>query len=155
MKLSLDAIMQHCNSLAYEQELLAQAKLQQEAQKLADEVVSPGEDPRWCRVDVIDTRSTQVGERLKVTVVISENHGYQIIRSLQMNRAGRSFGNEFRARDDATHRLEGDYVTIDFAQNAASMGARTWHVTTPDAGSRSVRGGGRASRHPANESGHG
>jgi len=76
---------------------------------------------------------TALQERLKVTVVLSENHGYQVIRQLQMNRAGRSFGNEFRARDDATHRLEGDYLTIDFAQHAASMGARTWHVTTPDA----------------------
>ncbi len=76
---------------------------------------------------------TALQERLKVTVIISENHGYQVIRQLQMNRAGRSFGNEFRARDAATHRLEGDYVHIDFAQNAASMGARTWHVATPDA----------------------
>ncbi|HEY8292084.1 MAG TPA: thiamine pyrophosphate-dependent enzyme, partial [Thermomicrobiales bacterium] len=76
---------------------------------------------------------TALQERLKVTVIIAENHGYQVIRQLQMNRAGRSFGNEFRARDDATHRLEGNYVTIDFAQNAASMGARTWHVATPDA----------------------
>jgi len=76
---------------------------------------------------------TAVQERLKVTVVIAENHGYQVIRQLQMNRAGRSFGNAFRARDDATHRLEGDYLQIDFAQHAASMGARTWHVTTPDA----------------------
>ncbi|MHB8647935.1 MAG: 3D-(3,5/4)-trihydroxycyclohexane-1,2-dione acylhydrolase (decyclizing) [Thermomicrobiales bacterium] len=76
---------------------------------------------------------TALQERLKVTIVLSENHGYQVIRQLQMNRAGRSFGNEFRARDDATHRLEGDYVRIDFAQNAASMGARTWHVATPDA----------------------
>ena len=76
---------------------------------------------------------TALQERLKVTVVLSENHGYQVIRQLQMNRAGRSFGNEFRARDDATHRLEGDYIPIDFAQHAASMGARTWHVTTPDA----------------------
>jgi len=76
---------------------------------------------------------TALQERLKVTVVLSENHGYQVIRQLQMNRAGRSFGNEFRARDDATYRLEGDYIPIDFAQHAASMGARTWHVTTPDA----------------------
>lgn len=75
---------------------------------------------------------TALQERLKVTVVLSENHGYQVIRQLQMNRAGRSFGNEFRARDDATHRLEGDYIPIDFVQHAASMGARTWHVTTPD-----------------------
>ncbi len=76
---------------------------------------------------------TALQERLKVTVVLSENHGYQVIRQLQMNRAGRSFGNEFRARDDATHHLDGDYIPIDFAQHAASMGARTWHVTTPDA----------------------
>jgi 3D-(3,5/4)-trihydroxycyclohexane-1,2-dione acylhydrolase (decyclizing) len=76
---------------------------------------------------------TALQEGLKVTVVLSENHGYQVIRQLQMNRAGRSFGNEFRARDAATQRLEGDYITIDFAQHAASMGARTWHVTTTDA----------------------
>ena len=33
---------------------------------------------------------TAMQEGLKVTVVISENHGYQIIRALQMARAGRS-----------------------------------------------------------------
>ncbi len=81
---------------------------------------------------------TALQEGLKVTIVLSENHGYQVIRQLQMNRAGRSFGNEFRARDEATRRLEGDYVTIDFAQHAASMGARTWHVTTTDALNRAL-----------------
>jgi 3D-(3,5/4)-trihydroxycyclohexane-1,2-dione acylhydrolase (decyclizing) len=75
---------------------------------------------------------TALQERLKITVVISENHGFQIIRNLQMNTVGRSFGNEFRARDAASNRLEGNYIPIDFAQNAASMGARTWHVTTPE-----------------------
>ncbi len=75
---------------------------------------------------------TALQEGLKITVVLSENHGYQIIRNLQMGRAGRSFGNEFRARDAATNRLEGGYLPIDFAQHAASMGARTWHATTPD-----------------------
>jgi 3D-(3,5/4)-trihydroxycyclohexane-1,2-dione acylhydrolase (decyclizing) len=49
-----------------------------------------------------------------------------------MNRVGHSFGNEFRARDNTTHRLEGDFVEIDFAQNAESMGARVWRVATPD-----------------------
>ncbi len=75
---------------------------------------------------------TAMQERLKITVVIAENHGFQCIRQLQMGRVGRSFGNEFRARDDATGRLEGDYVEIDFAKNAESMGARAWHVTTPE-----------------------
>jgi 3D-(3,5/4)-trihydroxycyclohexane-1,2-dione acylhydrolase (decyclizing) len=71
-------------------------------------------------------------EGLKITLVLSENHGFQCIRGLQMARAGRSFGNEFRARDPKTKRLEGDFVPIDFAMNAESMGARTWSVRTPD-----------------------
>ena len=75
---------------------------------------------------------TAIQENLKVTVVVLNNHGFQIIRALQMGRAGRSFGNEFRARDPKTDRLEGEYLDIDYAKNAASMGARTWNVATPD-----------------------
>ena len=76
---------------------------------------------------------TAVQEGLKITIVISENHGYQCIRGLQMARAGQSFGNEFRARDGKTNRLEGDYLKIDFAKNAESMGARAWNANTPEA----------------------
>ena len=75
---------------------------------------------------------TSAQEGLKITVVLSENHGYQIIRSLQMGRAGRSFGNEFRSREASSNRLEGDYVALDFAKNAESLGARVWSVATPD-----------------------
>src|SRR5207245_11069771 len=53
-----------------------------------------------------------------------------IIRRLQMARAGGSFGNEFRARDGKSNRLEGEYLPIDFVKNAESFGARGWHVTT-------------------------
>ncbi len=82
---------------------------------------------------------TAMQEGLKITVVISENHGYQCIRQLQMARAGRSFGTEFRKRDDCSARLDGDYLDIDFAKNAESMGARAWHVTTPDGLSQALR----------------
>ena len=75
---------------------------------------------------------TAMQEGLKLTVIVSENHGFQSISALQMLRAGRRFGNEFRARDSEVNRLEGEYLKIDFAQNAASFGARSWHVTTPD-----------------------
>jgi 3D-(3,5/4)-trihydroxycyclohexane-1,2-dione acylhydrolase (decyclizing) len=75
---------------------------------------------------------TAIQEGLKVTVVLADNHGFQIIRRLQMARAGRSFGNEFRARDRKSGRLEGEYLSIDFAKNAESFGARAWHVTTRD-----------------------
>ncbi|MBI1800691.1 MAG: 3D-(3,5/4)-trihydroxycyclohexane-1,2-dione acylhydrolase (decyclizing) [Chloroflexi bacterium] len=73
---------------------------------------------------------TAAQEKLKVTVVVADNHGFQVIRQLQMNRAGRSFGNEFRARDPQSNRLEGDYLPVDYARNAESMGARAWHVAT-------------------------
>ena len=32
----------------------------------------------------------------------------------------------------ATNRLEGEYLPIDLAANAASFGARAWHVETPE-----------------------
>ena len=75
---------------------------------------------------------TSMQDNLKLTLVISENHGFQSIRALQMLRAGRSFGNEFRSRDMEKNLLEGGYMKIDFAQNAASFGAKSWHVTTPE-----------------------
>ena len=44
---------------------------------------------------------TAAQESLPVTIVISENHGYQVIRRLQMISAGTNFGNEFRYRPKA------------------------------------------------------
>ncbi len=82
---------------------------------------------------------TAVQENLKITLVVSENHGYQCIRQLQMDRAGQSFGNEFRKRDVQTNRLEAEYLKIDFPKNAESMGARAWHVTTTDELRRTLR----------------
>jgi 3D-(3,5/4)-trihydroxycyclohexane-1,2-dione acylhydrolase (decyclizing) len=76
--------------------------------------------------------ATAAQEDLKVTVLLMDNQGYQVIRRLQMATVGRSFGNEFRERDEASNRLEGDYLEIDFCKNAESMGARAWHVTTED-----------------------
>ena len=81
---------------------------------------------------------TAVQEGVKITVVLSENHGYQVIRKLQMLSAGHNFGNEFRSRDATTKRLDGDYVRVDFAMNARSMGARDWHVRTPDEFTRAL-----------------
>ncbi len=75
---------------------------------------------------------TAMQEKLKITVVISDNHGYQVIRRLQMWRSGRSFGNEFRMRDKKSNRLDGKYLKIDYAKNAESMGARGWQVDTPE-----------------------
>ena len=71
---------------------------------------------------------TAVQEGLKITLVLSENHGFQSIHQLQMNRVGHNFGTEFNRRDTSSGRLDGKYVTVDLAAHAASMGARTWNV---------------------------
>jgi 3D-(3,5/4)-trihydroxycyclohexane-1,2-dione acylhydrolase (decyclizing) len=76
---------------------------------------------------------TALQERLKMTVVLSVNLGYQSITALQMSTSGHPFGTELRARDAASNRLDGAYLKIDYAGNAASMGARVWTAATPDA----------------------
>jgi 3D-(3,5/4)-trihydroxycyclohexane-1,2-dione acylhydrolase (decyclizing) len=75
---------------------------------------------------------TALQEGLKMTVVISENHGFQCIRRLQMWRAGRPFGNEFRARD-GNDRLEGEYIRLDLAKTADGFGAVAFTADTPGA----------------------
>jgi 3D-(3,5/4)-trihydroxycyclohexane-1,2-dione acylhydrolase (decyclizing) len=72
--------------------------------------------------------------------VISQNHGFQVIRRLQMLRAGREFGNEFRAREGdgggdgalAGGRLAGDYLALDLGKVAEGLGATVFDVSTPE-----------------------
>ena len=66
---------------------------------------------------------TAVQEGIKIIIVVSHNHGFQIIRHLQEGSTGTAFGNEFRMREEGTNRLTGDYLVVDFAKNAESMGA--------------------------------
>lgn len=73
---------------------------------------------------------TAVQEGLKVIVLVIENGGYQAIRALQIGKTGADFGNELRARSEADNRLSGDYLEIDFAANAASMGCSAYRATT-------------------------
>ncbi len=66
---------------------------------------------------------TAVQEKLKITIVLTDNHGFGCIHNLQRANGGRSFGNEFRARTGRTGRLEGAAVPVDFMANARSLGA--------------------------------
>ena len=73
---------------------------------------------------------TAVQEGLKITVVMSENHGFQSIRRLQRLRAGRECGDEFRARDNVG--LQGDYLELDLAKAAEGLGARAFRADSPE-----------------------
>jgi 3D-(3,5/4)-trihydroxycyclohexane-1,2-dione acylhydrolase (decyclizing) len=71
---------------------------------------------------------TSLQEGLKINVLLVDNGGYQCIHGLQRACGGASFGNEFRARNNG--RLTGKTLRIDYAANAASLGAATWRVET-------------------------
>jgi 3D-(3,5/4)-trihydroxycyclohexane-1,2-dione acylhydrolase (decyclizing) len=75
---------------------------------------------------------TAVQEGIKLDVVLLDNHGYQCIHNLQRGTGGRSFHNEFRMRTQSPegNALAGAPVPIDFVQNAASYGARTFTART-------------------------
>jgi 3D-(3,5/4)-trihydroxycyclohexane-1,2-dione acylhydrolase (decyclizing) len=78
---------------------------------------------------------TALQEGLDVTIVISENRGFQVIRRLQLMRNGAGFGNEFRRRTgpltDAV--LDGPYLDLDLVAVGAGLGARATRADTPDA----------------------
>jgi 3D-(3,5/4)-trihydroxycyclohexane-1,2-dione acylhydrolase (decyclizing) len=86
---------------------------------------------------------TAAQEGTAVTIVIAENHGYQVIHRLQMSRSGAEFGNEFRFRtrpltiaegveDDKPPRLEGDYLPVDLVKIAEGLGANALRPVTAD-----------------------
>lgn len=66
---------------------------------------------------------TSIQEGHKLIIVLVDNGGYQSIHGLQRASGSPSFGNELRFRDTATERLDGEHVPVDFAANAASLGA--------------------------------
>ena len=81
--------------------------------------------------------ATAAQEGLPITLVVPENHGYQVIHRLQMFTMGREFGNEFRYRNepldlasDKRAPLDGDYLRLDLGQIASGLGARAIRATT-------------------------
>jgi 3D-(3,5/4)-trihydroxycyclohexane-1,2-dione acylhydrolase (decyclizing) len=66
---------------------------------------------------------TSLEEGMKLTIVVVDNGGFQVIRRLQMSTGSPPYGNELRYRDPRTGILDGPYIPIDFAANAESLGA--------------------------------
>jgi 3D-(3,5/4)-trihydroxycyclohexane-1,2-dione acylhydrolase (decyclizing) len=75
---------------------------------------------------------TAVGEGLKLTIVLVDNHGYQCILGLQRAVGVSDFGNELRYRDSGTKQLTGEYIPVNFQQHAQSMGANALFARTAE-----------------------
>ncbi len=75
---------------------------------------------------------TSVQEGYKLNIVVFDNHGFSSIGGLSESVGCAGFGTEHRFRDPATGRLDGDVLPIDFAANAASLGAHAVRAVTRD-----------------------
>lgn len=75
---------------------------------------------------------TAVQERVKVIVVLVQNHGFHSIGSLSEGLGSQRFGTAYRQRGENSHRLDGDVLPIDLAANARSLGAHVIEVHSRD-----------------------
>ncbi len=71
---------------------------------------------------------TAVQERVKVIVVLVQNHGFHSIGSLSESLGSQRFGTRYRYRSEQTGRLDGGVLPVDLAANARSLGATVIEV---------------------------
>ena len=76
---------------------------------------------------------TAVAERVHLTVVLVQNHGYASIGALSDTVGAQRFATAYRYRDPVTGRHDGDLLPVDLAANAASLGARVVRAGSVDA----------------------
>ncbi|MGR6114991.1 3D-(3,5/4)-trihydroxycyclohexane-1,2-dione acylhydrolase (decyclizing) [Aeribacillus composti] len=75
---------------------------------------------------------TSLQEKKKINIILVDNNGYQCIHNLQVAHGSDGFGNEFRYRSEEENVLSGDYLQIDYAANARSLGAKGYTARTID-----------------------
>jgi 3D-(3,5/4)-trihydroxycyclohexane-1,2-dione acylhydrolase (decyclizing) len=78
---------------------------------------------------------TAVQERIKIVVIVVDNHGFASIGSLSRSLGSQGFGTHYRYRKSGSLGLDregpqGDTLPIDIAANAASLGAVSERVGT-------------------------
>jgi 3D-(3,5/4)-trihydroxycyclohexane-1,2-dione acylhydrolase (decyclizing) len=83
--------------------------------------------------------ATAVQEGIKLTVLLLDNHGFSSIGGLSESVGCAGFGTEYRVRGKSGQ-LDGTPVPVDFAANAASLGAQVIHARTRDALAPAFRG---------------
>jgi 3D-(3,5/4)-trihydroxycyclohexane-1,2-dione acylhydrolase (decyclizing) len=72
---------------------------------------------------------TSVQEGVKLTIIVLNNHGFASIGGLSESAGSGGFGTEYRYREPQSGLLKGDTMPLDFAANAASLGAHTIRAT--------------------------
>ncbi|MCR5175368.1 MAG: 3D-(3,5/4)-trihydroxycyclohexane-1,2-dione acylhydrolase (decyclizing) [Anaerovibrio sp.] len=71
-----------------------------------------------------------IQEHTKINVIVFDNMMNGCINNLEIGHGQETFGTEFRFRNEISGQLDGGFVPIDFAMNAASYGCKTYKVHT-------------------------
>ncbi|MFC9772068.1 MULTISPECIES: 3D-(3,5/4)-trihydroxycyclohexane-1,2-dione acylhydrolase (decyclizing) [unclassified Pseudarthrobacter] len=72
---------------------------------------------------------TAVAERIKLIVVLIQNHGYASIGSLSESLGSQRFGTQYRELDEAQHSFDaGETLPVDLALNAESLGVKVIRI---------------------------
>jgi 3D-(3,5/4)-trihydroxycyclohexane-1,2-dione acylhydrolase (decyclizing) len=74
--------------------------------------------------------ATAYQEGIAMTIVLLDNHGFRCIRNLSGACGGDNPFNDFRVREQASGGFTGDALPIDYAANAASLGATVLTANT-------------------------
>jgi 3D-(3,5/4)-trihydroxycyclohexane-1,2-dione acylhydrolase (decyclizing) len=82
--------------------------------------------------------ATAVQEHVKLTIVVFDNHGFASIGGLSESVGCGGFGTEYRIRSDSGQ-LDGPPIAVDFAANAASLGARVISPSTRESFADALR----------------
>jgi 3D-(3,5/4)-trihydroxycyclohexane-1,2-dione acylhydrolase (decyclizing) len=74
---------------------------------------------------------TSIQEGVKIVVIVLDNHGFASIGGLSQSLGCERFGTQLRSRG-SDGQLSGPVLPIDFAENAASLGAEAIRIASTD-----------------------
>ena len=74
---------------------------------------------------------TSIQEKYKLIIVLINNDGHSSIGGLSEATGAQGFATRFRYRDDQSGKLHGDFLPVNLAANAESLGANVIQATTP------------------------
>ena len=75
---------------------------------------------------------TTIQEGYKIIMILINNNGYASIGGLSESVGGEGFGTEFKYRNEKNDQIEGDYLPVDLAKNAESLGAKVYRTSGID-----------------------
>ncbi|MFN0122483.1 MAG: 3D-(3,5/4)-trihydroxycyclohexane-1,2-dione acylhydrolase (decyclizing), partial [Blastocatellia bacterium] len=73
---------------------------------------------------------TAIAEGVKLTIIILDNHGFSSIGGLSQAVGAAGFGTDYKYRLPDTGGFDGEYLPVDLAANAASLGAHALRART-------------------------